>query len=85
MPLPVSSDNWRKHWTKKMSGDATVGTHSLRKGGAKWYRAAGDCPEDAVQVQGGWAPRETMQKIYSCETKEALRKQLLSAATKAAR
>ena len=81
---PVSTDNWRKQWSQKAAADRTVGTHSLRKGGAKWYRSSGKCPVDAVQVQGGWAHRETMQKIYARETKDALRRQLHLAANAAA-
>ena len=68
--LPVSSDNWRKSWSAKMSSDSAVGTHNLRKGGAKWYRSSCRCPEDAVQVQGGRAHRETMQQVYVRATQE---------------
>ena len=48
--------------TENFSGD--VATHSLRKGGARFY-SAGDAPEQATMLQGGWRTTDTMRAIYT--------------------
>lgn len=78
-PLPVSYDVCRKAWKTGTGDQGPLGTHSLRKGGAKWYRQSGTCTDDAIQIQGGWARKETMLRIYARETHGALQRQLASA------
>jgi integrase len=76
----VSTDSWRKIWKSHTGGDAQVSTHSLRKGGAKWYKFAAKLSDDAIQIQGGWADRNTMLQIYARETAAELQQQIISAA-----
>ena len=68
----VSYDSWRKalhcHFT---DAAGTIGTHSLRKGGASWLKFHVMMSDDAVQAQGGWASAETMHKFYASFPEEA--------------
>jgi hypothetical protein len=53
------------------NGEDSVGTHSLRKGGASWLKFHMMVLDDVVQAQGGWATAETMNKFYSTFPEEA--------------
>ena len=48
----------------------TVGTHSLRKGGAHWYTHVAGLSEDIVQAQGGWSSLEVLRAVYSKHTEQ---------------
>ena len=61
---PLSYDNWRKTLSQHFH-DKGIGTHSLRKGGTKWFSHVAKVPEDVVQAQGGWASKDVMQMVYS--------------------
>ena len=43
--------------------DKTVGTHTLRKGGAQWYQTIG-LQEQSIQEQGGWNSLDCMRDVY---------------------
>ena len=58
----VSADSFRKALSSIFQGNTS--THSLRKGGAKFY-ASSDAPEQATMAQGGWRTSETMRSIYT--------------------
>jgi len=73
-----SYDSWRKSVATHFAS-SSVGTHSLRKGGAHWFRTQTDVPEDALQAQGGWADPETMRAIYAALTEEERRAAILRA------
>ena len=60
-----------------------VGTHSLRKGGAWWYKHVAKAPEEAIQAQGGWASKECMENCYSALTQTQRERRLLLAAQRA--
>jgi integrase len=78
--IAVSPDSWRKSWKGHTGNDEQVSTHSLRKGGAKWYKFATNLSDDAIQTQGGWADQPTMLRIYARETAQQLQQQLINAA-----
>ena len=61
----VSADSFRKLVTANFQGNTA--THSLRKGGARFYSAA-ESPEQATMFQGGWRTAETMRTIYTSLT-----------------
>ena len=68
----VSYDSWRKALQTHLAGeDRSVGTHSLRKGGASWLKFHMMMPDAAVQAQGGWATPEVMHKFYVSFPEEA--------------
>jgi hypothetical protein len=77
----VSYDSWRKSLAA-FFGDRSVGTHSLRKGGAQWFRNELGVREDVVQAQGGWASVEVMRRVYA-EIPAAARRSLLVGAARA--
>ena len=54
----VSSDSFRKAVYAAFPGNTA--THSLRKGGARFY-AAVEAPEQATRDQGGWRATDTMR------------------------
>ena len=60
-----------------------TGTHSFRKGGATWLQHTAGVPEEVVQAQGGWACKDTMQRVYTGFTLERRRAVLLSQAASA--
>ena len=57
-------------------------THSLRKGGARFYAAA-EAPEQATRDQGGWRTTETMKEIYTSLTPSEVKTVLHNAANTA--
>ena len=57
-------------------------SHSLRKGGARFYAGA-DAPEQATREQGGWRTTETIAKIYTALTKDEVKLAIHSAANTA--
>ena len=71
----LSPDSFRKALSTIFSGSTS--THSLRKGGARFYAAA-ETPEQATKVQGGWRTAEIMKAIYTpltpSEVKTAIHK-----------
>ena len=74
---PVSYDSWRKSLHSHLAqGDSSIGTHSLRKGGASWLKYHMMMPDNAVQAQGGWASAEVMHKFYASFPEEARRSAL---------
>jgi hypothetical protein len=61
---PVSYDLFRK----VVNGyfvETDVGSHSFRKGGARWYTHARGVNPDLVQAQGGWLSAATMRAVYT--------------------
>jgi integrase len=69
----VSYDSWRKSLTTHFKDSRTVGSHSLRKGGASWMKFQAMLPEEVVQAQGGWASMEVMRNFYASFPEEAQR------------
>ena len=71
----VSADSFRKALSSIFQGNTS--THSLRKGGAKFF-ASSNTPEQATMAQGGWRTSETMRAIYTnlsrSEVHEAIKK-----------
>ena len=71
----VSADSLRKAIYANFPGNTA--THSLRKGGARFY-ASSEAPEQATHDQGGWRTSETMKQICTAlspaEVKVALHK-----------
>ena len=63
-PRPMNCDSFRRNLSQFFQ-TAAVGTHSLRKGGAHWYKAVCCLPEELVQAQGGWSAPEAMQADYA--------------------
>ena len=66
----VSAESFRKALSSLFQGNTS--THSLRKGGAKFYANA-DSPEQATMSQGGWRTSDTMRTIYTSPTKAEVR------------
>ena len=60
--------------------DAQVGSHSLRKGGAQWWKNAASLPEELVQGQGGWSSIDVMRNFYTKFSAAARRQRLVEAA-----
>ena len=73
----VSADSLRKVVTAAFAGNTA--THSLRKGGARFYSAA-QAPEQATMVQGGWRTTDTMRTIYTTLTKAEVHQAIHTAA-----
>ena len=73
-----SYDSWRKRVAAHFASSA-IGTHSLRKGGAHWFRNTAKIPDDVTQAQGGWADPKTMRAVYSALTEAERRSVILSA------
>ena len=57
-----------------------ISTHSLRKGGASWWRAQG-VSSDIVQAQGGWRSQTTMNQVYLDADLAARNAELVAAAS----
>lgn len=57
----------------------SISTHSLRKGGATWWKSQG-LSSDNIQHQGGWVEPSTMEKVYIVSTEEERKKSLAAAA-----
>jgi integrase len=57
-----------------------ISTHSLRKGGASWWRAQG-VSNDVVQAQGGWRTQSTMNQVYLDADLAARNAELVAAAS----
>ena len=49
--------------------EAMLSTHSLRKGGALWWKENG-LEVEAIQWQGGWSCKTVMEQIYTKMRKE---------------
>ena len=77
-PRPLSYDSWRRSLANVFR-ETAVGTHSLRKGGAHWLKVQCQVPDDIIQVQGGWASKETMCAIYARFTCDEQQSMLLTA------
>ena len=73
----VSADSFRKAFGAVCSGNTS--THSLRKGGARFYAAA-EAPEQATREQRGWRSSETMKRIYTSLTPDEVKLALHKAA-----
>ena len=78
----MNCDSFRRNLTQFFQ-TAAVGTHSLRKGGAHWYKTACSLPEELVQAQGGWSAPETMRAFYARFSDSERCDQLLRAASTA--
>ena len=76
----VSADSFRKALCSIFPGNTA--THSLRKGGARFYAAA-QAPEQATRDQGGWRTTETMKEIYTALTPSEVKAALHNAANAA--
>ena len=76
----VSADSFRKALSGLFQGNTS--THSLRKGGAKFYAAA-NSPEQATMLKGGWRTSETMRSIYTSLTKSEVSAAISKAAVNA--
>ena len=76
----LSPDSFRKALSAIFAGNTS--THSLRKGGARFYAAA-DTPEQATQVQGGWRMTEAKRTIYTSLTPEEVKTAIHRAANSA--
>ena len=63
-PKPMSADSWRKALALVITGPA-VGSHSLPKGGARWWKFFCRLPDEVVQAQGGWSTPECMRAFYA--------------------
>ena len=63
-PKQMSGDSWRKALSSLLVGPA-VGSHSLRKGGARWWKFVCHLPEEVVQAQGGWTTPDCMRAFYA--------------------
>ena len=62
----VSYDSWRKSLLAYFTNDVkSIGTHSLRKGGATWLKYHALMSDEGVQAQGGWATAEVMHQFYA--------------------
>ena len=81
-PSQVTYDTFRKVLKNALPTDA-VGTHSLRKGGAWWYKHAATTPSEVVQAQGGWKSKQAMERSYIACTNTQRRNKLLSHAASA--
>ena len=81
-PAERSYDSWRKVLAGHFKSSA-VGTHSLRKGGAHWYRTVAKVEEEVIQAQGGWCSLDTMRAAYSALTQAERREAVLAGAQKA--
>ena len=72
---PVSADTFRRMLSRYLQ-DSQVGSHSLRKGGAQWWKNTASLPEELVQGQGGWSSIDVMNNFYtkfsSCARKERM-------------
>ena len=74
VPRPLSYDSWRRSLANVFR-ETAVGTHSLRKGGAHWLKVQCQLPDEIIQVQGGWASKETMCAFYarfSCDEQQSM-------------
>ena len=78
-PRAVSADTFRRMLSRHVR-DAAVGSHSLRKGGAMWWRHTASLPESLVQGQGGWSSLEVMRAFYTKYSDADRRGRLLEAA-----
>lgn len=78
-PHHVSYDSWRKT-TCAFFGDSSISTHSFRKGGTQWFLHQARADPSIVQLQGGWADKATMEKVYAKLSEKQLANQLSEAA-----
>ena len=79
VPRAVSADTFRRMLSRHV-GDTAVGSHSLRKGGAMWWKCTAALPEALVQGQGGWSSLEVMRAFYTKYSDADRRVRLLDAA-----
>ena len=80
-PRPVSADSFRRSIAACFPGSA-VGTHSLRKGGAHWWKVRCGLADEIVQAQGGWASAEVMRSFYARFSDQERRDILLSSSAR---
>ena len=80
-PKAMSYDSWRKALQQNISG-SHVGSHSLRKGGARWWRFDRQLPDDIVQSQGGWTTPDCMRAFYAKFSVSERRDIVISAASR---
>ena len=83
-PKALSSDSWRRAILNVLPGPH-VGTHSLRKGGARWWKFTCQLPDDLVQAQGGWSTPECMRAFYAKFSETERRDLVIAAASHAQR
>ena len=76
----MSYDSWRKAVALGLSNASGVGTHSLRKGGALWWKSSGLVPDEVIQAQGGWSSPDVMRAFYTKFSDGQLRRLLLEGA-----
>ena len=74
----LSYDSWRKAVTIAL-GSGEAGTHSLRKGGARWLKLRCNVPDEIVQAQGGCSSASVMLRFYAKFSDSERREQLLAA------
>ena len=60
----ISADTTRKSLAAFFRSSST-GSHSLRKGGAHWWKVHGKVPEQLIQAQGGWSSPDVMRAVYA--------------------
>ena len=78
----MSYDSWRKTLAAHFQS-SDVGTHSLRKGGAHWYKHVAGASPDTVQSQGGWSSAAVMNDVYTNLSAEECRTELLKSVARA--
>lgn len=64
-PAKATGDDTLRRALSAVCRDSTVGSHSLRKGGAHWWKTQGGVPEEVIQAQGGWSTPATMRAFYA--------------------
>ncbi len=60
----VSADTMRRALASHFNR-SEVGSHSLRKGGAHYWKVDCRAPEELIQAQGGWSSPEVMPAVYA--------------------
>jgi hypothetical protein len=78
----ISYDYWRKTVVQTLKC-VEVGTHSLRKGGAHWYKHVAGANPDSIQTQGGWSTPAVMEGVYTRLSPEECRHDLARSARSA--
>ncbi len=79
----VSADSVRRSLSA-FFGRPEVGTHSLRKGGAHYWKVDCKAPAELIQAQGGWSTPEVMQAVYAKYSDKERADILLQCASRAA-
>ena len=81
-PVAPSYDSFRKV-LRTAAPNPEIGTHSLRKGGAWWYKHVALVPPEVIQSQGGWKSSTSMESSYVAFTSAQRREKLLDLASRA--